>query len=330
MRVGVIGCGLIGSRRARVAGSQLTWVCDALPETGQSLADQLGTRALLDWRQGLDQVDAIVVATPNGYAFEIVQAALERGLHVLMEKPMGINLEQATQLAALAADSRGVLKVGFNHRYHPALVQAHQLLPELGPIFTMRARYGHGGRPGYEKEWRGDPALAGGGVLLDQGVHIVDLLGWFAGLPATAYAQCRTACWQIAPLEDNAMGLLTYASGALASLHVGWTQWKNVFSLEIFAERGSLHADGLVGSYGPESLRCFRRKPEGGVPEEQSWDYAGPDTSWELEWQDFLRGCAGQPFWGTAQDGLRAMQTLHGLYASAASGTVISISSGGN
>ena len=318
----MIGCGLIGSRRARVAGSQLAWVCDALPPAAQKLAADLSVEARSDWREGLDQVQAVVVATPNGYALEIVKAALERGVHVLMEKPMGVNLVQARQLAELAAHSGGILKVGFNHRYHPALIQAHQLLPELGPIFTMRARYGHGGRPGYEKEWRGDPALAGGGVLLDQGVHIVDLLGWFAGMPATAYAQCRTACWQIAPLEDNAMGMLTYESGALASLHVGWTQWKNIFSLEVFAERGSLHVEGLGGSYGPESLRCFRRKPEGGVPDAQSWDYTGPDTSWDLEWQDFLRGCAGQPFWGTAQDGLRAMQTLDCLYASAANGQV--------
>ncbi len=322
MRVGVIGCGLIGSRRARVAGSQLAWVCDALPAAAQKLADELSAQVQADWRDGLDAVQAIVVATPNGCAFEIVQAALDRGLHVLMEKPMGIDLGQARQLSDLATRCRGILKVGFNHRYHPALIQAHQLLPELGSLFTMRARYGHGGRPGYEKEWRGDPALAGGGVLLDQGVHIVDLFGWFAGLPATAYAQTRTVCWQIAPLEDNVMGLLTYDGGAMASLHVGWTQWKNIFSLEVFAERGSLHVEGLGGSYGPESLRCFRRKSEGGVPDGQSWDYPGPDTSWELEWQDFLGGCAGRPFWGTVQDGLRAMQTLDGLYASAASGRV--------
>lgn len=330
MRVGVIGCGLIGSRRARVAGSHLAWVCDALPAAAQKLAAELFVGVCVDWRQGLKEVEAIVVATPNGYAFEIVQAALEQGLHVLMEKPMGIDLVQARQLAGLAARSRGILKVGFNHRYHPALVQAHELLPGLGKIFTLRARYGHGGRPGYEKEWRGDPALAGGGVLLDQGVHIVDLLGWFAGLPDTAYAQCRTACWQIAPLEDNAMGLLTYQNGAMASLHVGWTQWKNIFSLEVFAEHGSLHVEGLGGSYGLESLRCFRRNPEGGVPTGQTWDYSGPDSSWELEWADFLRGCAGQPFWGTAEEGLRAMRTLSGLYASASSGNVCPIPTGEN
>ncbi|MBX3170861.1 MAG: Gfo/Idh/MocA family oxidoreductase [Candidatus Eremiobacteraeota bacterium] len=320
MRVGVIGCGLIGSRRARVARDCLAWVCDPLPQAVEKLAGELSIRALSDWRRGLDEVEAIVVATPNGYALEIVTAGLERGLHVLMEKPMGIDLKQARQLAELAAASSGILKIGFNHRYHPSLLQAHELLPQLGPIFSMRARYGHGGRPGYEKEWRGDPALAGGGVLLDQGVHIVDLMGWFAGLPATAYAQCRTACWQIAPLEDNAFGILTYASGAMASLHVGWSQWKNLFSLEVFAQLGSLHIEGLGGSYGPESLRCYRRNLEGGVPEEQRWDYPGADSSWELEWGDFLRGCAGQPYWGTPQDGLVAMQTLHALYTSAASG----------
>ena len=321
MRTGVVGCGLIGSRRAHKAGTDLAWVYDTCAEAGQSLARDCGVPVLKDWRDGLEEVEAIVVATPNGAAPPIATVALERGLHVLLEKPMGRNLAEALQLAERAS-SPGVLKIGFNHRYHPAVSKAHELLAELGPVLSMRARYGHGGRPGYEKEWRGNPDLAGGGVLLDQGVHIADLMGWFGGSPATAYAQIRTACWPIAPLEDTAFALLTYESGALAQFHVGWTQWKNLFSLEIFAEKGSLHMEGLGGSYGAESLRCYRRRPQGGAPDEQRWDFEGPDLSWELEWRDFLGAAAGQPYWGTPADGLLAMRTLEALYASAAKGLV--------
>lgn len=322
MRTGVVGCGLIGSRRARKAGTDLVWVYDSCAESGAALASECGAVALKDWREGLELVDALVVATPNGVAPEIVMQALDGGLHVLLEKPMGRNLPEALQLAERAAASGRVLKIGFNHRYHPAVSKAHELLGELGPVLSMRARYGHGGRPGYEKEWRGDPELAGGGVLLDQGVHIADLLGWFGGAPATAYAQIRTACWPIAPLEDTAFALLTYQSGALAQFHVGWTQWKNLFSLEIFCELGSLHIEGLGGSYGAESLRYYRRRLEGGAPDEQRWDFDGPDLSWELEWRDFLGAAAGQPYWGTPADGLLAMRTLEALYASATKGLV--------
>lgn len=308
-----------------MAGQQLAWVHDALPEAAQALAGELGVPALPDWREGLDQVQAVMVSTPNGVAPPIVEQALAQGLHVLVEKPMGRNLEEATRLAEAAAHSQGVLKIGFNHRYHPALSQAHRLLAELGPVLNLRASYGHGGRPGYEKEWRGDPQLAGGGVLLDQGVHIADLMHWFGGLPRTAYAQIRTVAWNIAPLEDTAMALLTYEGDRLASFQVGWTQWKNLFRFEIFGSLGSLHIEGLGGSYGEESLTWFRRRPQGGVPDRQDFAYPGPDLSWQREWDDFLQACQGQPYWGTPQDGLAAMRTLDALYRSAAAAQVVHV-----
>jgi predicted dehydrogenase len=218
-----------------------------------------------------------------------------------------------------------VLKVGFNHRYHPAIAEAHRLVSsgELGPIINIRARYGHGGRPGYEKEWRGDPNLAGGGELLDQGVHIADLLCWFAGTPKDVVGMLQTAVWPIAPLEDNAFALIRFESGAVASLHTSWTQWKNLFSFEVFCRDGAAIVDGLGGSYGVERLIVNRRRSEGGRPDVSETPYDSQDNSWELEWSDFLVGIpTGRVRSGGTADGVRAMRLIDSVYKGAATPVV--------
>src|SRR5690606_1168434 len=219
-----------------------------------------------------------VVATPNGYLREIGCAALRSGKHVLLEKPMGRNLAEALSLAEAARESGRILKIGFNHRYHPGLARAMELVRagEIGRVVTIRARYGHGSRPGCETEWRADPELAGGGELTDQGVHIADLIHGVAGLPERAVAFLQTAVWRIEPLEDNAHGLFRFADGAVAQLHVSMTQWRNLFSFEVYGETGSAAVEGLGGSYGPERFTLARRNLRGGVPEIEEEVFDGP------------------------------------------------------
>ena len=191
----------------------------------------------------------------------------------------------------------------------------------IGRVINTRVRYGHGGRPGYEREWRGSRELAGGGELTDQGVHVADLLHWFVGVPSTVYAATQTAVWPLGDLEDNAFAILRYESGAVASFHTSWTQWKNLFSLEIFGDHGSLTVEGLGRSYGDETLTVARRAMQGGAPEIERIVFDGPDISWRNEWADFIDGIeAGHEYLGTANDGIVAMQTLAALYRSAASG----------
>jgi predicted dehydrogenase len=220
--------------------------------------------------------------------------------------------------------------VGFNHRYHPALSRAHELFltGTIGRIINVRVRYGHGGRPGYEKEWRGDLGLAGGGELTDQGVHIADLIQWFIGLPSDAFAILQTAVWPIQPLEDNAFGLFRYANGAVASLHTSWTQWKNLFSVEIFGDKGSLSIEGLGGSYGIEQLVTAVRNSSGGVPYMKEEVFDGPDRSWQLEWHDFVSAVTeGAAYLGTPEDGIASMTMVDALYRSARSGTPVQLDS---
>lgn len=327
--VAVVGCGLIGRRRAAEAAadprSRLVMAVDRVPEVAGEVATQLQAESAVDWRDALTapDVDLVCIATPNGLLAEITIAALAAGKHVLVEKPMGRNLDEAERMRAAARASGRLLKVGFNHRYHPAIAEAKQRLDagEIGRLINLRCRYGHGGRPGYEREWRGSPALAGGGELADQGVHVVDLIHWFAGVPERAFAMVQTAVWPLGTLEDNAFALLQLRDGAVAAFHTSWTQWKNLFSLEVFGSAGALVVEGLGGSYGPETLTVHLRRPEGGTPASTHRTFAGVDCSWREEWDEFLGGVLdGRQVVGTADDGVAAMRVLDALYRSAASG----------
>ncbi len=324
--VAVVGCGLIGSRRAATAAAdprcELRLVVDTNADAADSLAQKYGARHASDWRSALDDysIGIVAAATPNAFLREVAEGALRSGRHVLIEKPMGKNAADAAAIAAAAQSSGKILKVGFNHRYHAALMKAHDLFTAgaIGALVNIRARYGHGARPGYEREWRADPALAGGGELTDQGAHLIDLTLWLAGKPREAFAYTQTAVWPISPLEDNAFALMRYESGAVASLHASWTQWKNLFSFEVFGTAGSLTVEGLGGSYGPQRLTVAKRNPEGGAPEVEETAFEGEDRSWELEWQDFMGAVLdGKPYWGTPDDGLAVMQVVDALYASA-------------
>lgn len=332
LRVAVVGCGLIGRRRATVAHacavSRVGLVTDVDRSAAERLAADIGCAVASDWREAAlsPDIDIVVVSTPNAYLMPVALAALEAGKHVLLEKPMGRNVEEARRIMQAAEAAKRTVKVGFNHRYHPALEQAYRRFAagEIGALRSIRARYGHGGRPGYEREWRGDANLAGGGELTDQGVHVLDLLLWFAGEPEKVYGVLQTAVWPIEPLEDNGFALLTYASGAVASFHTSWTQWKNLFSFEVYGTVGSLTVEGLGKSYGVERLLVAKRRPEGGVPETEELAFEGEDLSWAREWEDFLGGVAGAAYWGNPGDGVAVMTALDALYRSAREGVPIS------
>jgi predicted dehydrogenase len=329
LNVAVVGCGLIGSRRARIArqhpDTALAAVVDVREDVARALAAECGCRWGVDWKEIVTDpaVDVVIVSTPNDQLMPVGEAALGAGKHVLIEKPMGRTLTEAVQLERAAADSGRRLKIGFNHRYHPGIARALQLVRDgdIGSVINVRARYGHGGRAGYEKEWRGDPLRAGGGELTDQGVHVLDLLHCVLGMPREVLCVTQTAFWPMGSLEDNAFALLRYPNAAVAVFHTSWTQWKNLFSLEIFGRDGLALVEGLGGSYGVETLTVGRRRAEGGAPELEQVAFPGPDESWQREWEDFVAALLqGVPYQGVPAEGVAAMRVLDALYASARSG----------
>ena len=333
MDIGVVGCGLIGNRRAKVAqeaGDTIIAVADIDPARARNTGEMVQATWAEDWHVVTrhPEIETVVVATVNKNLLPVTLDALENGKQVLCEKPLGRNAQEAGEMVQAAAAAQKVLKVGFNHRHHPAIWQAHELAQagKIGPLMSIRAAYGHGGRPGYDQEWRGNPDLAGGGELLDQGVHIVDLCRWFLGDFSQVSGMLGTWFWKVAPLEDNGFALLRTANGQIASLHTSWTQWKNLFRFEIFGLNGFLTVDGLGGSYGPELLTMGLRRPESGPPILESWEFPGPDLSWEAEWREFTDAIReNRPPLGEGYDGYQAALIIDSIYESAKTGRTVEL-----
>lgn len=208
MNVAIIGCGLIGRKRAKaLRGCRLIACADVLAERAESLARQIpGCRPLNDWRAVLDRedVDLVIIAATHDVLAEITLAAISARKHVLVEKPAARRARELNPIIEAAARSRVLVRVGFNHRYHRALRKARELLEngELGELMFLRARYGHGGRIGYDKEWRARPEVSGGGELIDQGVHLIDLARWFLGDLVDVHGFAHTYYWDM-PVDDN-------------------------------------------------------------------------------------------------------------------------------
>ena len=293
MNVAIVGCGLVGQRRAKALAEAPLVVCaDSDFARAEQLArGNVGCHATSDWRAAVERsdVNVVVVATPHDVLAEIAGGAIQAGKHVLIEKPGARHVDEVQPLLA-AAERTGVLvHVGFNHRYHRAFQQARKIVDSglLGPLMFLRARYGHGGRVGYDKEWRATPERSGGGELIDQGVHIIDLARWFLGDFVEIDGYAHTYYWDM-PVDDNAFLLLKTAQKRVAFLHVSCTDWKNTFSFEIYGKNGKLQIDGLGGSYGAERLTYYRMLPEMGPPETTIWEYPMSDNSWEVEMAEFL------------------------------------------
>lgn len=324
MRVAIVGCGRVGGKRADALGvCQLVAVADADAPRAQALAARApGCVAESDWRRVVERrdVELVVVATSHDALAEISRAAVENGKHVLVEKPAARSAEELKPLIAAAATARVVVAVGFNHRFHSALREAHALFENgaIGPLLYVRARYGHGGRPGYQGEWRADPERAGGGELIDQGLHLIDLARWFAGEFDGVSGQLATFFWPMR-VEDNAFVSLRTAAGQVAWLHASWTEWKNLFCFEVFGRDGKLQVDGLGGSYGVERLTLHRRGPELGPPETTVREFPGEDASWRDELEDLVARIAlGRPPASGLEDARAALTIAGALYAQSA------------
>ena len=178
----------------------------------------------------------------------------------------------------------------------------------------IRARYGHGGRLGYDREWRADPRIAGGGELLDQGIHLIDLARWFLGEFTEVSGFAPTYYWDM-PVDDNGFVMLKNPAGNTAWLHASCTEWKNLFCLEIYGRTGKLQVDGLGGSYGVERLSHYKMLPQMGPPETTIWEYPGEDPSWRDEFIDFVSSIQEQrPICGDIEDAWQALRIIDKIY----------------
>ena len=291
--VGVVGCGLIGQKRAKALGlgGKLVACADIDVSRAENLARGTEAKIYQDWRELVwsPAVEVVMVATLHDSLAEITRTAAEAGKHVLVEKPAARTAADLASVIAAAAEYGVKVHVGFNHRYHRSLRKARELVDSgaLGELMFIRARYGHGARVGYEKEWRSNPKLSGGGELIDQGPHLIDLSRWFLGELPVVQGFAHTYFWDM-PVDDNSFMLLKTAKKQTAFLHTSCTEWKNIFSMEIYGKLGKLDLSGLGGSYGLEKITWYKMLPEMGPPETTSWEYPMGDDSWAVEIAEFF------------------------------------------
>jgi predicted dehydrogenase len=319
--VAIVGCGLIGHKRATaLAGGRLVACADLSLERARTLARLAdGAVATAEWQEAIrhPRVDVVVIATTHDVLAPISCAAIDAGKAVLVEKPAARSVRELDVVIEAAARAKVPVRVGFNHRYHPALRKARELQEagELGELMFVRGRYGHGARLGYEREWRADPERSGGGELMDQGVHLIDLARSFLGPFAKVSGTARTYYWPMS-VDDNAFLTLETAGGQVAFLHVSCTEWKNTFSLEVYGKKAKLHIEGLGGSYGLERLAFYRMLPQMGPPETTIWEYPMADDSWNVEMAEFMdeirRGRHSAVGLGEARAVLEVVETIYG------------------
>jgi predicted dehydrogenase len=320
MNVVIVGCGLIGQKRAfHLKGCRVIACVDQIHERAKTLADRFpDCIAMTDWSKAINHPNAhlIIIATLHSSLAEIALGAVSAGKHVLMEKPGGRHAHELEPIIEAAKKTGALVRLGFNHRYHRSFQKARELVDQnaLGELMFIRARYGHGGRIGYDKEWRADPALSGGGELIDQGVHLIDLARWFLGDFNEVQGLAHTFFWDM-PVDDNGFLLLRTPKKQVAFLHVSCTEWKNLFSFEIYGRLGKIDINGLGGSYGMERIAFYKMSAAMGPPETFVWEYPMQDNSWEVELSEFLEDIRlqRQPSVGL-RDAVAALRIVEKIY----------------
>jgi predicted dehydrogenase len=329
LKIAIVGLGKMGQIRKSVLeildAVQIVALCDPSLD-GRDITGE-GILQTQDYTDVLEaSPDAVFVCTPNNVTAEVTVWALEHGMHVFCEKPPGRDLTDTSHIAK-AASARPDLKVkfGFNHRYHSSVRQAYNLITSgrLGQILWMRGIYGKSGGKDFEAAWRSRRAIAGGGILLDQGIHMLDLFRLFGGEFEDVRSMVATRFWPI-DMEDNAFALLRNQEGMIAFLHSSSTHWKHTFSLSICLSEGHITLDGILsgtGSYAPETLRISRRQFEDesqavGQPR-QEVIYFDTDPSWELEVGEFVSSVLeDRPIQvGTVEDARRTMELVYRIYS---------------
>lgn len=323
MKVGIIGCGVIGKRRASViqklANSKIIAVADTDPKKAKSLGSELNCKYFTNWKKVIldANIDAVIVCTTNNYLAKISLAAMKQNKHVFCEKPLGISVNEVEKVVKESKKRKLIFKTGFTLRFHPSLQKAKTIVDQgkIGKILFIRGRYGITGRSGYEKEWRANKKISGGGELIDQGAHLIDLSRWFLGDFSQVIGQFGNVFWK-ANVEDNAFLLLKTKKNQIASLHVSWTEWRNLFSFEIYGSKGFVICEGLGGIYGKERLILGKKAPsKKWPPAERVFEYDDSLTAWNNEWKDFVNSVKfhSEPC-GSGHDGLESLKIVFSVY----------------
>ena len=327
LKIGIAGYGIVGKRRHDVIeqnpGMYVAAVCDRKFNGQGKLDDDVSYydnyKALLE----NEALDALIICMTNDIAPEVTMAGLNSGLHVFCEKPPGRSVQDIKNVIKVEARYPKLkLMYGFNYRHHYSVKDALAVINsgEMGGLINLRGVYGKSKVVTFNQDtWRTKKAIAGGGVLLDQGIHMVDLMRLFAGEFTQVYSFVSNSYWGY-DVEDNAYALMKTDKGVVGMLHSSATEWRHRFSLDINLEKGSINLGGILSStksYGAETMTLVWANPDedNGDPREQMTRY-NKDPSWSLEiaaFADAIR--SGKPIqYGGSTDALQTMELVYKIY----------------
>lgn len=325
LKAGIIGFGKMGKIRyetlKRLPNCKVTWICEINPEITLP-KDVQYVQSPQDILED-DDVDILVVSTSNDMLQELVVAGLDKGKHVFCEKPPGRNMaELKMMMDAEARNPRQKLMFGFNHRHHESIIRAKEVIDSgsFGKILWMRGRYGKSVDEKFFSNWRAKKEIAGGGIFLDQGIHMLDLFLLMCGDFEDVKACVSSLYWNL-DIEDNVFAIFRNSKGQVASLHSTMTQWRHLFSIEIFLEQGYITVNGLKTSsntYGEEILTIARNRS---LPPAARWDdeekvVYHTDNSWERELGVFVE-CIREDkpiYVGNTNDAHKLMRLVDEIY----------------
>lgn len=325
IRVGIAGFGKIG--RIRADEIKLNPHMELVSGFDVSPIDYGGNfKKCVTFEELLtDETDAVFVCAYNNVAAEYTSKALASGKHVFCEKPPARNTEEMKRVLQAERYSGKVLKYGFNHRYHYSVMEAKKIVDSgiMGKLLWLRGVYGKAGSIDYHKNWRNYRKYSGGGILIDQGIHMLDLMRFFSGQEFTHINSfVTTSYWKISA-EDNAFVIMQSEEKVTAMLHSSATQWRHKFLLEMAFEEGYINLDGLLSgtrSYAPEKMVVGRREFEDvtfamGKPRETVTWFEN-DDSWQLEVEEFADAimCTRHVENGTSSDAFETLRLVEKIY----------------
>jgi len=325
LKVGIAGYGIVGKRRRgfidALPALETVAVCDKAL-TGKSTLED-GLKCFTTYQELLNEdMDVLFVAMSNDIAAEVTMAGLNKGLHVFCEKPPGRNVEDIENVIACEKQHPGLkLKYGFNHRYHLSILDALEIIKsgELGEVINLRGIYGKSRVITFDQtSWRTQRDLAGGGVLLDQGIHMVDLLRLFAGEFEDIHSFVSNNVWNH-DVEDNAYAIMRTQDGKVAMLHSSASQWRHRFGLEVALTKGSLNLAGILSgskSYGEETLSILKTSGSDTADMDEEVRNYTNDPSWAEEISEFTEAIAeDMPVTnGSSDDALKTMELVYRIY----------------
>ncbi len=324
LKVGIAGFGVVGKRRRQFIDQhpsmRTTAVCDQKFEGSGTMPD--GVKFYTNYKELLkEQLDVLFVCLPNYLAADVTIAGLEKSMHVFCEKPPGRNIEDILRVIEVEKRNPGlVLKYGFNHRYHDSVREAMRIVNsgELGEVVNLRGVYGKSKIIPFEGGWRAERKYSGGGILLDQGIHMVDLMGLFCGDFRDIKSYVSNDYWNH-DVEDNAFAIMKDEKGRIAMLHSSATQWEHKFSLDIALSEGYLELAGILSgskSYGQEKLTIGKRSEAAvGTMQEETLTYL-EDNSWRDEIYEFAGAVTNGTGieHGTSEEALKTMRVVYRIY----------------